>query len=49
MSDLSFESLELSIVALEQGLAEHAQHPQLLTVRDGVIQRFEVVVIFLKG
>jgi len=44
MSDLSFVALELSIAALEQGLEEHAQYPQLLTVRDGVIQRFEVVV-----
>lgn len=44
MSELSFEALELSIAALEQGLIEHEQYPQLLTVRDGVIQRFEVAV-----
>ncbi len=44
MSDLNFDALALSIAALEQGLEEHAQYPQLLTVRDGVIQRFEVVV-----
>lgn len=44
MSDLSFEALALSIATLEQGLEEHAQYPQLLTVRDGVIQRFEVAV-----
>ncbi len=44
MSNLNFEALALSIAALEQGLEEHAQYPQLLTVRDGVIQRFEVAV-----
>lgn len=45
MSDkLSFESLELAIAALEQGLREHEQYPQLLTVRDGVIQRFEIAM-----
>ena len=45
MSDqLSFEALELAIAALEQGLREHEQYPQLLTVRDGVIQRFEIAV-----
>jgi nucleotidyltransferase substrate binding protein (TIGR01987 family) len=45
MSDeLSFEALELAIAALEQGLQEHAQYPQLLTVRDGVIQRFEIAL-----
>lgn len=45
MSDaLSFESLEQAIAALEAGLLEHEQYPHLLTVRDGVIQRFEVAV-----
>lgn len=44
MSELSFEALELSIAALEQGLKEHEQYPQLLTVRDGVIQRFEIAM-----
>jgi len=45
MSDeLSFEALEKAIAVLEDGLLEHAQYPQLLTVRDGVIQRFEVAV-----
>lgn len=45
MSDkISFENLEKSIAVLEEGLLEHAQYPQLLTVRDGVIQRFEVTV-----
>jgi len=42
MAELNFDALKLSITALEQGLEEHAQYPQLLTVRDGVIQRFEV-------
>lgn len=44
MSELSFKALELSIAALEQGLIEHEQYPQLLTVRDGVIQRFEIAL-----
>ena len=44
MSELSFEALELSIAALEQGLVEYEQYPQLLTVRDGVIQRFETAL-----
>lgn len=44
MSKLSFEALELAIAALEQGLIEHEQYPQLLTVRDGVIQRFEIAM-----
>ena len=44
MSGLSFEALELSIAALEQGLIEHEQYPQLLTVRDGVIQRYEIAM-----
>lgn len=44
MSDLSFDALEQAIAAIEQGLTEHAQYPQLLTVRDGVIQRFEVAL-----
>lgn len=41
---LNFEALELAIAALEQGLREHEQYPQLLTVRDGVIQRFEIAL-----
>lgn len=44
MTNLSFDALKLSITALEQGLDEQAHYPHLLTVRDGVIQRFEVVV-----
>jgi len=34
MSELSIEALRLAIAALEQGLIEHQQYPQLLTVRD---------------
>lgn len=44
MSELSFAALELATAALEQGLKEHEQYPQLLTVRDGVIQRFEITM-----
>lgn len=45
MSDeLSFEALEKAIAAIEDGLVEHEQYPQLTTVRDGVIQRFEVAI-----
>lgn len=44
MSQLSIEALELAVAALEQGLLEHAQYPHLLTVRDGVIQRFEITM-----
>ncbi len=41
---LSLEALELATAALAQGLVEHSQYPQLLTVRDGVIQRFEITM-----
>jgi len=44
MSELSFEALELAIAAVEEGLREHEQYPHLLTVRDGVIQRFETAL-----
>ncbi len=45
MSDeMSFESLEKAIVALEDGMRDHEQYPQVLTVRDGVIQRFEIAM-----
>jgi len=44
MSELSIEALRLAVAALEQGLVEHEQYPQLLTVRDGVIQRFEITM-----
>lgn len=41
---LSFDVLEKAIAALEDGLLEHEQYPQLLTIRDGIIQRFEVAM-----
>lgn len=44
MSELSTDALELAVSALEQGLLEHEQYPHLLTVRDGVIQRFEIAM-----
>lgn len=44
MTELSFAALELATATLEQGLKEHEQYPQLLTVRDGVIQRFEITM-----
>lgn len=39
---LNFDALEKAIAALEDGLREYAQYPQLTTSRDGVILRFEV-------
>lgn len=44
MADISFEPLAKAIAALEQGLEEYAKYPELLTVRDGVIQRFEIAL-----
>ena len=44
MSRLSFESLEKSLARLEEGFADAARYPDLLTVRDGVIQRFEIAM-----
>ena len=44
MSQLSVEALLLSVNALEQGFVEYDQYPQLLTVRDGIIQRFEIAM-----
>jgi nucleotidyltransferase substrate binding protein (TIGR01987 family) len=41
---LSFEALEKAVLAVEDGLHDHAQYPKVLTVRDGVIQRFEVAM-----
>ena len=43
MSRLSVEALELAVAALEEGLREYADHP-VLTMRDGVIQRFEIAM-----
>jgi nucleotidyltransferase substrate binding protein (TIGR01987 family) len=42
MTRLSLESLEKALTRLEEGFGEAALYPQLLTLRDGVIQRFEV-------
>lgn len=44
MSEISLEALELAVKAVADGLSEYAQYPFLLTVRDGVIQRFEVAM-----
>ncbi|MGH8566924.1 MAG: HI0074 family nucleotidyltransferase substrate-binding subunit [Gammaproteobacteria bacterium] len=44
MTRLSVEALELAVAAVEQGLQEHEQYPALLSVRDGVIQRFEIAM-----
>jgi nucleotidyltransferase substrate binding protein (TIGR01987 family) len=44
MSKPHTDSLQNAIQALEIGFAEHAAYPQLLTVRDGVIQRFEIAM-----
>jgi nucleotidyltransferase substrate binding protein (TIGR01987 family) len=42
--ELSFEALEKAISAVDEGLRDHAQYPAVLTVRDGVIQRFEIAM-----
>jgi nucleotidyltransferase substrate binding protein (TIGR01987 family) len=44
MSRLSVEALQLAVAAVEQGLREHEQYPALLSIRDGVIQRFEIAM-----
>jgi nucleotidyltransferase substrate binding protein (TIGR01987 family) len=44
MSTIQIDSLHKAVKALEIGFAEHATHPDLLTVRDGVIQRFEIAM-----
>ncbi len=44
MTRLSVEALEKALARLEEGFAEAEQYPQLLTVRDGVIQRFEIAM-----
>jgi nucleotidyltransferase substrate binding protein (TIGR01987 family) len=43
-SRLSFRVLELAIAAVEQGLSDYDAHPEILTIRDGVIQRFEIAM-----
>ena len=44
MTRLSVEALEKALQCLEQGFAEAEQYPNLLTVRDGVILRFEIAM-----
>jgi len=44
MSRLSVEALEKALARLEEGFAEATLYPDLLTVRDGVIQRFEIAM-----
>lgn len=44
MSRLNLEALELAVAAVAQGLLEYEQYPMLLTLRDGVIQRFEIAM-----
>ena len=44
MSRLSVESLEKALARLDEGFADAARYPDLLTVRDGVIQRFEIAM-----
>lgn len=43
MSRLSVEALERAVAALEEGFREYEAHP-VLTMRDGVIQRFEMTM-----
>jgi nucleotidyltransferase substrate binding protein (TIGR01987 family) len=44
MSRLSIEAMERSVVAIEQGFVDYKQHPDLLSIRDGIIQRFEIAM-----
>ncbi len=44
MSRLNLDALELAVGAVAQGLVEYQQYPMLLTIRDGVIQRFEIAM-----
>jgi nucleotidyltransferase substrate binding protein (TIGR01987 family) len=44
MPTIQIDSLRKAVQALEIGFAEHAVYPELLTVRDGVIQRFEIAM-----
>lgn len=44
MSRLSVEALEKTLARLEEGFADAARYPDVLTVRDGVIQRFEIAM-----
>ncbi|MGH8772639.1 MAG: HI0074 family nucleotidyltransferase substrate-binding subunit [Burkholderiales bacterium] len=44
MTRLSVDALEKALVRLKEGFAEAACYPRLPTVRDGVIQRFEIAM-----
>ena len=44
MSKIQLDSLRKAVAALDIGFAEQAAHPELLTLRDGVIQRFEIAM-----
>lgn len=44
MTAIDYSALEAALKALAIGFEEQAAHPQLLTVRDGVIQRFEIAM-----
>ena len=44
MSVIDYSALEAALKALAIGFDEQAAHPELLTVRDGVIQRFEIAM-----
>lgn len=44
MARLSVVALERALARLEEGFSEAERYPQLLTVRDGVIQRFEIAM-----
>ncbi len=44
MTRLNIEALEKALARLEEGFSEAERYPELLTVRDGVIQRFEIAM-----
>lgn len=44
MTRLSVEALEKALARLDEGFSEAERYPELLTVRDGVIQRFEIAM-----
>jgi nucleotidyltransferase substrate binding protein (TIGR01987 family) len=44
MAPIHYNSLESAIERLAEGFVEADAHPELLTTRDGVIQRFEIAM-----